>query len=102
MVSALATLAHELGHLYCGHVGADKGDRWPSRRLLAKEAREFEAESVCLLVFRRIAPEAKVPPYLDQFFKPGEPLPDQGWDLVVRAAGRLIDMCQPGTAQPRR
>lgn len=96
----LATLAHELGHLYCGHVGADREDRWPVRKL-AKEVREFEAESVCLMVFRRIAPEAAVPPYLDQFFKSGDPLPDQGWDLVVRAAGRVIDMCQPRTAQQR-
>lgn len=93
----LATLAHELGHLYCGHVGADRGDRWPSRQV-AKEVEEYEAESVALLVFRRIAPEAKLPSYLDQFFRPGQPVPDQGWSFVVRAATSVVDMCQPGAS----
>jgi hypothetical protein len=42
----LATLAHELGHLFCGHVGADRGDPWPNRDEPEHAVREFEAESV--------------------------------------------------------
>lgn len=91
----LATLAHELGHLYCGHLGArQKLDWWPSRMDLSHEQDEFEAESVARLVFRRIAPESELPDHLAQYFRPGDPLPTDGWDAVVAAADRIVDMCQ--------
>ena len=60
----LATLAHELGHLFCGHVGADQGDGWPSRDVREHMTRELEAESVAHLVFKRIAPGLELPQYL--------------------------------------
>lgn len=91
----LATLAHELGHLYCGHLGArQKLDWWPSRVDLTHRQNEFEAESVARLVFRRIAPKAELPDHLAQYFEPGDPLPTDGWDAVVAAADRVVDMCQ--------
>ena len=89
----LATLAHELGHLFCGHVGGLKADRWQPRRP-DQPVREFEAESVAILVFERIAPQATLPPYLDQYFQPGQSVPEVAWDVVVRAASWVIDMCQ--------
>ncbi len=88
----LATLSHELGHLYCGHVGADHGDSWPSRDVPDPRTREFEAESVARLVFRRIAPGAELPPYLEQILQPGEPLPDHGWTSVAQAADMVIEL----------
>jgi IrrE N-terminal-like domain len=50
-----ATLAHELGHIYCGHLGADAKGRWPDRRTLSfsKKAMELEAEAVSWLVCQR-------------------------------------------------
>jgi len=88
----LATLAHELGHLFCGHVGADRGDSWPWREVEDHTTREFEAESVARLVFRRIAPTAKLPAYLEHLLAPGEPLPDGGWTYVAQAADRVLEM----------
>lgn len=88
----LATLAHELGHLFCGHVGADKGDFWPNRLVEEHVQREFEAESVALLVFLRIAPEALLPPYLEDILEPGQPPPDEGWSYVVQAADQVLDL----------
>lgn len=96
----LATLAHEMGHLFCGHLGADAKDWWPSRTSMGLQVREFEAESVARLVFRRLAPEIDLPPHLDQYFKGNDALPTDGWDLVVAAADRVIDMSQGHT--PRR
>lgn len=90
----LATLAHELGHLYCGHQGATKADWWPTRDSLEVKQREFEAESVARLVFRRIAPGTELPEYLDAYFIRDEPMPTDGWDVVVAAADRVVDMCQ--------
>ncbi|MCK5680915.1 ImmA/IrrE family metallo-endopeptidase [bacterium] len=54
LASRFATLTHELGHIYCGHLGRDSKGRWPNRRnKLSKEARELEAEAVAWLVCQR-------------------------------------------------
>jgi hypothetical protein len=55
------TLAHELGHIFCGHLGecqsrsgqenAETG--WPDRRDLGKNEQEIEAEAVAYLVATR-------------------------------------------------
>jgi hypothetical protein len=92
----LATLAHEVGHLYCGHLGAATSDRWPDRAQLDEPTREYEAESVARLVFRRIAPETELPDHLEQFFAPGSPVPDSGWARVVSASDCIIDHCLGG------
>lgn len=88
----LATLAHELGHLFCGHVGADRGDSWPHRSALSAVQEEFEAESVARLVFRRVAPGVVLPPYLENILDPDAPVPDEGWSYVVQAADRILHM----------
>lgn len=95
----LATMAHELGHLFCGHVGADQGDDWPSRELPDRVQREFEAESVARLVFRRVAPGADLPPYLEHILEPGQPPPDEGWTHVAQAADRVLDLLVGTTAR---
>jgi hypothetical protein len=55
-----ATLLHELGHLFCGHVGAfDEGNPladeygWPDRRSLPDHAKEVEAELVAWHICQR-------------------------------------------------
>ena len=53
--SRYATLAHELGHIYCGHLGRDLKGRWPDRRKAFQsfKAMELEAEAVAWLVCQR-------------------------------------------------
>lgn len=48
-----ATLAHELGHIFCGHCGAHSGGRWPDRSKLSYVVKEAEAEAVAYLVCSR-------------------------------------------------
>lgn len=88
----VATLAHELGHLFCGHVGADRGDPWPLRDNLDFPTREFEAESVARLVFRRSFPHTQLPAYLERILPAGAPVPDHGWTYVTQAADRVLDL----------
>lgn len=40
----LATLAHELAHIYCGHVGESETGEWSDRSRLHPIAKEMEAE----------------------------------------------------------
>ena len=59
-----ATLAHELGHIYCGHIGRDRKGRWPDRSHLSVELREMEAEAVSWLVCHRNGVQARSKEYL--------------------------------------
>jgi hypothetical protein len=58
------TLAHELAHLYCGHLGTPNGRWWPDRRNLSHAVREFEAESVSYLVCVRLGIDTASDEYL--------------------------------------
>ena len=59
-----ATLAHELGHIYCGHLGAHMEGFWPDRSKLAKSQKEMEAEAVSYLACRRLGLETRSVEYL--------------------------------------
>jgi hypothetical protein len=49
----LVTLAHELAHLFLGHLGEDPGRRVPDRRSASKALREVEAEAAAYLFAKR-------------------------------------------------
>jgi hypothetical protein len=59
-----ATLAHELGHIYCGHLGPDSKARWGERKLDSHAQREMEAEAVCWLVCNRNGVRSRSADYL--------------------------------------
>ena len=46
-------LAHELGHLFCGHLGADDGAWWDACTSIDEHQKEIEAESAAYLACRR-------------------------------------------------
>lgn len=48
-----ATLAHELGHIFCGHCGPHNRGAWPDRSKLPHAVHETEAEAVAYLVCAR-------------------------------------------------
>lgn len=59
-----ATMAHELGHIYCGHLGADIKGRWPKRTDLTNNQMELEAEAVAWLVCQRVGVISRSKEYL--------------------------------------
>jgi hypothetical protein len=59
-----ATLAHELGHIYCGHLGADPKGRWVQHRQESHAQCEMEAEAVCWLVCNRNGVSSRSADYL--------------------------------------
>jgi IrrE N-terminal-like domain len=59
-----ATLVHELGHLYCGHLGTPEPRWWSDRRSVPLAVREFEAESICQWYARGSASKSHRAEYL--------------------------------------
>lgn len=100
--SQYASLAHELGHLYCGHLGtpAPKWKWWPDRQGLPKEEREFEAESVAYLVCARAGLENPSAEYLAGYVRRNDTIPRISLDCVMKAAG-LIEAMGLGPLRPR-
>jgi hypothetical protein len=90
----LATLAHELGHVYCGHLGADREDRWKGRRTLSDDLKELEAESVARVVFASLAPGVELPDHLSQYFTHEPELAGVSLEAVLKAAGRVLDIAK--------
>jgi hypothetical protein len=90
--SKYATLAHELGHLYCGHLGTPNEKWWPDRQELPIEVREFEAESICYLVCTRIGLEHASAEYLAGYVREYETTPPISLDRVVKSSWLIEKM----------
>lgn len=84
-----ATLAHELAHLYCGHLGTPNDKWWPDRRGLANDVREFEAESVCYLLCERLRIVNPSAEYLASYLRQHDETPSISLDCVMKAAGLM-------------
>lgn len=96
----LATLAHELGHIFCGHLGEQVSDVWPGatfwkdRRHLTTEWAELEAHSVARVVFLRLDPTNTLPNHLGQYFDREPILDDVDLEPILTAAGRILEMAE--------
>ena len=84
-----ATLAHELGHLFLGHLGPDKALNVPQRTQLSHSQRELEAESVAYLVCTRNGVTSKSQTYLANYVKENPTVDEVDLYQVMRAAGQV-------------
>jgi hypothetical protein len=100
-ITNFATLTHELGHLYCGHVGTPNPKWWPDRRTLDRNTREFEAESVSYLVCHRAGVETPAAEYLHGYLHANAEVPKISLDAVFKAAQRIESMSLK-TMKPRQ
>lgn len=89
------TLAHELGHIYCGHVGGDSKGRWPDRRKLSYAQAEMEAEAVAWLVCQRNGVKTKSREYLSELVRKVDPT-DISMYAIFEAANRVESRTAPG------
>ena len=83
------TLAHELGHLYLGHLGRDRKLSVPRRPRLSHAEREIEAESVAFIVCHRNGVQPKSQTYLSGFVNSDTSLASVDVYQVMRAAGHV-------------
>lgn len=80
------TIAHELAHLYLGHLGADRGRRVPDRNEIDYQLKEVEAEMTAYLVAKRNGLEPRSESYLAKFQGKFE---DLNLYAVMRAANAV-------------
>ena len=92
--SRYATLVHELGHLYCGHLGIPDKGRWPNRYGLPHSVREFEAESVAYLLCGRLGIENPSAEYLAGYVRDHDQVPPISLECVMKSAGLIERMGQ--------
>ena len=85
--NCLTTIAHELAHVYLGHLGGN-GKKWPNRSLSRLDAREFEAEAVAFIVAKRFGLKPKSVEYLNGYLKK-DTINFISHSAIVRTAGRI-------------
>ncbi len=89
-----ATLAHELAHVYLGHIGSDKDRWWPSRLGLSRSQREIEAEAAAFVVCRRAGLLTNSDEYVAGYIQNVQDLTGVSIDLIVKVAGYIEKMGQ--------
>ncbi len=96
-----ATIVHELGHAYCGHLGTPGPEWWGDRRAVGGNEREFEAESVCWLVCERMGIKNPSAEYLNGYLRENQEIPNISIDAVLKAAGMVESMIR-GSKEPHK
>ncbi|GMW02283.1 MAG: hypothetical protein AMXMBFR84_34190 [Candidatus Hydrogenedentota bacterium] len=83
------TIAHELAHLFLGHLGQDSYLNIPERPRPNHAQAELEAESVAYLVCTRNGVESKSETYLNDYVKANTTVESLDLYQVMRAAGQI-------------
>ena len=84
-----ATLAHELAHLYLGHLGRDSYLGIPDRPPQTHQQQELEAESTAYIVCARNGVDNKSDSYLATYVKQDTTMEQLDMYQIMRAAGQV-------------
>ena len=84
-----ATIAHELGHLYCGHLGTPNKKWWPDFHAKNKQSKEFEAESVAWIVCERNNVKNPSAAYLNGYLDTNGDIPPVSLENILKASGMI-------------
>jgi hypothetical protein len=98
------TLAHELGHLFLGHLGPDKYLQIAPRPRADLHQRELEAESLAYLVCRRHGVQSKSESYLAEHVRPDTSIKSMDIYVLLKAAGQVetaLDIAAPTLFEPK-
>jgi len=97
-----SSLAHELGHIFCGHLGIDRYAWWPEREALNISGEEIEAGCVAYLVCKRLGLQACSEKYLPNFRKTNQEMPLFSLNAVLQAVSYVEDMGKHRWKEPRK
>jgi len=97
-----ASLVHELGHVFCGHLGIDRHAWWPERETLNINGDELEADAAAYLVCRRLGWQARSQKFIAHHFEKDQQLPVFSLNAVLQAAAYAEEMGKLRWKGPRR
>jgi hypothetical protein len=97
-----AALAHELGHIFCSHLGIDRHAWWSERGDLNVRGEEIEADSVAYLVCRRNGLRDDSEHYLLQFSETHQEIPPFSMNAVTQAVSYIEDMGKHRWKAPKK
>ena len=87
-----ATLCHELGHIFLGHLGNDEDEWWPDRKHLSRNQAELEAESTKHLVLSRAGLDGRSAKHISHFISNEKDIENISVELIIKAAGLIERM----------
>lgn len=96
-----ATLAHELGHIFLGHLGPDKRLKIKDRRNLSAELIEIEAESVSQIACTCVGIESRSGHYLSAFVENNNEVDNLDVYAILAAAGAVASLLKINTEEFR-
>ena len=97
-----AALTHELGHIFCSHLGIDRHAWWPERGDLNVRGEKIEADSVAYLVCQRIGLRADSEHYLLQASETYQQIPPFSMNAVTQAVSYIEDMGRHRWKAPKK
>lgn len=84
-----STLAHELAHLFLGHLGSDRALKISKRQGITLAQKELEAESVAFLVCKRNGVTSRSETYLNHYVSQNTTVDDIDIYRIMHAAGQI-------------
>jgi hypothetical protein len=100
--SKFSRLALELGHIFCGHLGIDKGAWWPERHHINATQEQLEAESVAFLVCRRKGLTEPARKYLQPYQTTEQQIPVLSLNAILQAVNYIEEMGRSRWGKPKK
>jgi hypothetical protein len=97
-----SSLVHELGHIFCGHLGIDRHAWWPERENSNLNGGELEADAVAYLVCRRLGWQARSAKLLTRLLERNRQLPVFSLNALLQAATYAEEMGSSRWKVPRK
>jgi len=95
-------LVHELGHIFCGHLGIDRHAWWPEREDANINGEEIEADAVAYLVCKRLGVQTRSTKYLARYMHKDQLLPAFSLNAILQAVAYTEEMGKSRWKEPRR
>lgn len=97
-----ASLTHELGHIFCSHLGIDRHAWWPERGDLNISGEAVEAGAVAYLVCRRCGMRSASDHFLHQLSESYQEAPRLSLNAVLQAAGYIEELGKQRWKAPKK
>ena len=97
-----ASLVHDLGRIFCGHLGIDSRAWWSDRRGLSTVSEAMEVESVTYLVGGRKGLKEVVKTRLPACGASNRELPRFSWNAILQVVGYIEEMGKSAWKYPKK